>query len=132
MLKIEWRIPWQIPKGDLINSFFQKTSLSSSKIGFFIKKNELIKSPLGICQGILHSILSILTYYGSQTDIPIKSYTRFKLKKNSIKKTFCHYEWRDPPREPCLAIFIGEFHQLLPRVQLANSIGKFPPKIDLL
>ena len=95
-------------------------------------KNELIKSPLGICQGILHSILSILTYYGSQTDIPIKSYTRFKLKKNSIKKTFCHYEWRDPPREPCLAIFIGEFHQLLPRVQLANSIGKFPPKIDLL
>ena len=38
---------------------------------------------------ILHSISSILTYYGSQTDIPIKSYTRLKLKmKNSVKKYF--------------------------------------------
>lgn len=30
-------------------------------------KNELTKSSLGICQGILHSISSILTYYGPQT-----------------------------------------------------------------
>jgi len=34
-----------------------------------------------IFQGISHSISSILTYYESQTDISIKSYTRFKLKK---------------------------------------------------
>ena len=48
-------------------------------------KNKLTKSPSGICQGILHSISSILTYYGPQTDIPIKSYTRLKLKKFSVK-----------------------------------------------
>jgi len=52
-------------------------------------ENELTKSPSGICQGILHSISSILTYYGPQTDIPIKSYIRLKLKKNfSVKKHF--------------------------------------------
>ena len=59
MLEIKWKIPWKILKGDLVNSFFQKTSLSSSKIGFFIKKmggwifwkNELTKSPLRIFQG---------------------------------------------------------------------------------
>ena len=41
-------------------------------------ENELTKSPSGICQGILHSISSILTYYGPQMDIPIKNYTRLK------------------------------------------------------
>ena len=39
---------------------------------------------IDICQGILHSISSILTYYGPQTDIPIKSYTRLKLKKKFL------------------------------------------------
>ena len=37
-------------------------------------------------QGILHPISSILTYYGPQTNIPIKSYTRFKFKKKFRKK----------------------------------------------
>ena len=78
-------------------------------------KNELTKSPSRICQGIPHSISNILTYYGPQTDIPIKNYTRFKLKKNFKKKTFRRYEWRNPPRGPCLAISIDEFPQLLPR-----------------
>ena len=31
------RNPWANPKGDLVNSFFQKTPLSSSKIGFKIQ-----------------------------------------------------------------------------------------------
>jgi len=61
-------------------------------------KNELTKSPSGICQGILHSISSILTYYGPQTDIPTISYTRLKLKIFFRKKAFRQYEWRDPPR----------------------------------
>ena len=90
-------------------------------------KNELTKFPLAIYQGILHSISSILTYYGSQTDIPIKSYTRFKLKKNSVKKAFPHYEWRNPPCGPFLVISTGEFPQMLPRVQLANSTDEIPP-----
>ena len=71
-------------------------------------KNELTKSLSGICQEILHLISSILTYYRPQTDIPTKSYTRLKLKKNFCKKAFRQYEWRDPPR--------GQ--------QLANSTGK--------
>ena len=71
-------------------------------------KNELTKFPLAIYQGILHSISSILTYYGSQTDIPIKSYTRLKLKKIFRKKAFRPYEWRDPPREQQLANSTGE------------------------
>ena len=59
-------------------------------------------------QGILHPISSILTYYGPQTDIFIKSYTRLKLKKIFRKKAFRQYEWRDPPREQQLANSTGE------------------------
>ena len=48
----------------------------------------MTKSPSGICQGIPHSILSILTYYGPQTDIPIKSYTHFNFRlKKSFRRT---------------------------------------------
>lgn len=37
-----------------------------------------------------------------------KSYTRFKFKKFSVQ-TFRHYEWRNMPRDPCLANSTGEF-----------------------
>ena len=80
------------------------------------------------CSKLNEESPGILTYYGSQTDIPIKSYTRFKLKKNSVKKAFPHYEWRNPPCGPFLVISTGEFPQMLPRVQLANSTDEIPPK----
>ena len=85
-------------------------------------KNELMKSPLDISQGIPYSISSILTYYWPQTDISIKSYTCFKLKKFSCKKKNILLLWMgNPLRGPCLAISTWRVLQLLSRVQFANS-----------
>ena len=38
--------------------------------------------------------------------IPVSSF-----KKNFVKKAFRHYEWRNPPRGPCLIISTGELPQ---------------------
>ena len=90
----------------------------------FFWKNELTKFFLGICQRILHSISSILTYYGPQTGQGIlgilhlissifdklwvwhseKLYP-FEVKKKIHKKQFRRYEWRDLSRGQYFVIY---------------------------
>lgn len=85
--------PWQIPKEDLVNSFFQKTP--RSKIGFKIKKmggwilnpffgkNEMTKSQGDSSFNFKHfNILWTSNKHSYQKLYP------FEVKKNSIKKHF--------------------------------------------
>ena len=93
--KLNEESPGKFPKGIWSTHFSKKFNHPFFNIESYFEllrgvfwKNKLTKSPSVIFQGILHSISRILTYYEPQTDIPIKSYTRFKFKKIRKKKNF--------------------------------------------
>ncbi|KAL3005773.1 hypothetical protein AAZX31_08G238600 [Glycine max] len=92
-----------------------------SQTGFFRGpnplKNQLTKSPLGICQGIPHSISSILIYYGPQTNISFKSYNDLKY-ISSINFSYC---------ENISPFVMAKYTEGLPRVPVSpTTMAKCP------